>query len=257
MFGAFDDDKQVDKQTIQDEKPVFTKSRSKVAPIDISEPSTSRPTTSDQNSSEQKASVKQKIFNSQYMATHPFLRIFVKGDPKMLRTERLTIFLCVIMISIFATGMFYNTDEEDEDDKSIWDIMSDYGWAEFWVVIYTSLITIPVPLTLHCFYVRKPIDPNEIPWVQEQRMLRKRIIGHILVFITIGWSTWSVLAFSLEFGRTSTINWMLSFLGAELFNILIKDNLITLAIVLIMFLLTKEQNAEQAGALRKLLRHFI
>ena len=85
----------------------------------------------------------------------------------MLRTERLTIFLCVIMVSIFATGMFYNTDEEDEDDKSIWDIVQDYGWADFWVVVYTSLITIPVPLILHCFYVRKPIDPNEIPWVQE------------------------------------------------------------------------------------------
>ena len=254
MFGAFEDDKKVEKQTKLDEKSIFTRTSSKVAPIDIPDP---EPSSGDPNSSEQKATVKQKFFKSQYMATHPFFRIFVKGDPKMLRTERLTIFLCVIMISIFATGMFYNTDEEDEDDKSIWDIMSDYGWAEFWVVIYTSLITIPVPLTLHCFYVRKPIDPNEIPWVQEQRMLRKRIIGHILVFITIGWSTWSVLAFSLEFGRTSTINWMLSFLGAELFNILIKDNLITLAIVLIMFLLTKEQNAEQAGALRKLLRHFI
>ena len=133
MFGAFEDDKQVGKQTMRDEKQIFTRPKSKVAPIDIPElstspldipePSTSRPTTGDQNSSDKKSSVKQKIFKSQYMATHPFFRIFVKGDPKMLRTERLTIFLCVIMISIFACGMFYNTDEEDEDDKSIWDIV--------------------------------------------------------------------------------------------------------------------------------------
>ena len=70
----------------------------------------------------------------------------------MARTERLIIFLVVVMISIFTTGMFYNTDEEEEEDKSLWDALTDYSWTDFWIVLYSSLITIPVPLVLRCFY---------------------------------------------------------------------------------------------------------
>ena len=123
------------------------------------------------------------------MTNHPFFRIFVVGDPKMLRTERLIIFLCVIMITIFATGMFYKPDEEEEEeeDKSVMDIVGDFEWADFWIVIYTGLITVPVPIVLRFFYIRSSLDPKEIPWVQEQKMLRRRICGHLIAFIIVGW----------------------------------------------------------------------
>ena len=193
------------------------------------------------------------------MASHPFFRIFVVGDPKMARTERLIIFLCVVMISIFTTGMFYNTDEEEEEDQSLWDALTDYGWADFWIVIYSSLITIPVPLVLRCFYYRSEIDPREIPWVQEQKMLRRRMVGHLIAFIAVAWCCWSVLAFSLEFGHNNTINWMLAFAGTEMFDLAIKDNLITLTIVIIIFCMIneKEKSLEQAGTFKKVIGHFI
>ena len=85
----------------------------------------------------------------------------------MKRTERLIIFLCVVMISIFATGMFYNTGEEEEDnDVKIEDTIENFGWSDFWIIIYTSLITIPVPLGLRFFYYRSDIDTKKMSWLR-------------------------------------------------------------------------------------------
>ena len=90
-------------------------------------------------------------------------------------------------------------------------------------------------------------------------MLRKRIIGHLLAFCVVGWCCWSVLAFSLEFGHNNTINWMLAFAGTEMFDLAIKDNLITLTLVIVIFCMIneKEKSLEQAGTLKRVIGHFI
>ena len=159
MFGAFEEESGVPEKLKVMTNSVATpvaKTNSTRLKEDSELPDTSREQTPPEENQEDKPE-----FKKTFMASHPFFRIFVVGDPKMARTERLIIFLCVVMISILTTGMFFNTDEEeDEDDKSLLDTLTDYGWSDFWIAIYSSLITIPVPFILRFFYYRSEYDPN-------------------------------------------------------------------------------------------------
>ena len=71
------------------------------------------------------------------------------------------------MLSIFVTGLFYDNDkeeentEEEESDKSVWETMSDFSIRDFWIVVYSILITLPAPLVLRWFFRRKEIDPSK------------------------------------------------------------------------------------------------
>ena len=177
----------------------------------------------------------------------------------MLRTERLIIYLCIVMMTIFTTGMFYSTDEEDSnaDDMSVMETISSLELADFMVAIYSSLITIPIPYLLNSLYNRPDSDTTRT----SGRCTRsKTIIAHILAAITVGWCCWSVLAFSLEFGNQNTVKWMLAFAGSEILNVGIKENLITLIVALVLIKLSKpdekEKSFERASTIRKITRMF-
>ena len=58
----------------------------------------------------------------------------------------------------------------------------------------------------------------------------KRVIGFALTGMVVAWSSWSCISFSLAFGYDTTTLRMISFCGAEIFDLLIKDNATSLLI---------------------------
>jgi hypothetical protein len=74
------------------------------------------------------------------------------------RIERWTIFMLVILIQLFVTGLFYDDGEgskdEDEEEKSAADTILAFGWKDFWIIFYSCMITIPIPLLLKTLFTR-------------------------------------------------------------------------------------------------------
>ena len=67
------------------------------------------------------------------------------------------------MLSMFATGLFYENDtEEDADDeeseKSFVEALESFSIRDFWIVVYSLLITFTIPIILKYFFRRKEID---------------------------------------------------------------------------------------------------
>lgn len=113
------------------------------------------------------------------------------------------------MTSIFVSGLFYNTDadpeeEEKESDKTLQESIMNFGWSDFWIVVYSASITVPIPFVLRYFFRRKTIDVKQDTFMQMRKMKIKRIIGYIIVFCVTAWSSWSCIAFSLDFGYNTT-----------------------------------------------------
>jgi len=79
------------------------------------------------------------------------------------RSEKLTIMLVIIMLKLFAIGLFYDKDrdpevEETEADRTFEESLEDFGWQDFWIMIYSILIVIPVPIILKKFFDRKKLE---------------------------------------------------------------------------------------------------
>ena len=69
------------------------------------------------------------------------------------------------MLELFSIGLFYDNDrnpdeEETEDDKTVEQSFDAFGWKDFWIMIYTLLIIIPVPIILKKLFTRKDLDPK-------------------------------------------------------------------------------------------------
>ena len=58
-----------------------------------------------------------KSLKRQFSKIHPLIGIFTSVDKSILRTERWTIFLAIVMVSLYVTGLFYNTDYDEEEEK--------------------------------------------------------------------------------------------------------------------------------------------
>ena len=90
------------------------------------------------------------------------------------------------MTSIFVTGLFYNADyDEDEEkkdsDQSIEETLTSFSWQDFWIILYSTLITVPIPFILKFLFRRKKPDTNKNVMRQLRCMKIKRFIGYILV----------------------------------------------------------------------------
>jgi len=124
-----------------------------------------------------------------------------------LRSELWAIFLCIVMVSIFVTGLFYqddSTEDEDESEKTFTETLEAFGWDDFFIIFYSVSITLPIPFILRWFFMRKKLDRTKN--VEKQVRVRriKRTIGYILVFLIVAWCAWSCVAFSLAFGYNAT-----------------------------------------------------
>ena len=144
----------------------------------------------------------------------------------------------MIILTIFTTGLFYNeeTVEEEEEDveKSAEESWKDMRIRDLYIILYSTLITIPVPLLIKFLFRRKKIDPTKNYSKQMRTRKIKRIIAYILTFCITVWCAWSVIAFSLDFGYNKTQRWMFSFVIAWIFDTAVKDNVITIGMAAIL-----------------------
>ena len=96
---------------------------------------------------------------------HPILGVFKPIGNRILRSERWTVFLAVLMLTIFVTGLFYEdeekSDEKDESEKTFWESLADFRWRDFWICVYSMLITIPIPYLLKWFFARSELNTDE------------------------------------------------------------------------------------------------
>ena len=105
-------------------------------------------------------------FKSVFMEKHQLMgMIFVKHAPTT-RAEKLNMILVLLMLKLFATGLFYDADrnleeEGDEEDKTLEESLKAFGWEDFWIMIYTMVIVIPVPLVLNLLFTRKEIAEED------------------------------------------------------------------------------------------------
>ena len=58
-----------------------------------------------------------KSLKRQFIKIHPLIGIFSSVDKSILRTERWTIFLAVVFVSLYVTGLFYNADYDEDEEK--------------------------------------------------------------------------------------------------------------------------------------------
>ena len=75
--------------------------------------------------------------------------------------------------------------EEVETDKTGEESIEEFGWKDFWIMIYSMLIVIPVPIILKAFLARKKLKSDDtIADVHKakKKMLTKRIIGYTICF---------------------------------------------------------------------------
>ena len=187
-----------------------------------------------------------KSLKRQFIKIHPLIGIFFSVDKSILRTERWTIFLAVVMISLYVTGLFYNGDfdedeEKKESEKSFEESFMSFSWNDFWVIVYTTVITVPQPFVLRYFFRRRKPDTTKNVMKQVRLMKIKRIIGYVLVTCIVVWSLWSCIAFSLAFGYNTTQRWMLSFTFTEFFDLIFKDNIVTLTLALIFVCISRRR----------------
>ena len=193
------------------------------------------------NQEQQNASAKDRVLV--ILERHKLFGVFVRrSGQKIMRSEQWTVFLCIVMLSIFVTGLFYNkdeteetteTEEEEEKENSLEDSMSDFSIQDFWIIVYSVCITLPVPFILRWFFRRKDIDKSKSLLKQLRDQKIKRICGYLIVFAVVTWCSWSIIAFSLDFGFNTTQKWMISFSIAEISDISIKDPIVALLIILI------------------------
>ena len=113
----------------------------------------------------------------------------------MLRSEKLTVLLVIIMTSLFVTGLFHdrgNDDTETEEaDKSFDEAIQSFSWADFWIIVYSMSITIPIPIILRSLFRRKKINPDKDVSSQIRKQKLKRLAGFTLSASIVLWSSWS------------------------------------------------------------------
>ena len=159
--------------------------------------------------------------------------MFAKDGP-LTRSEKLTIILVVVLLKLFAIGLFYDTDrdpdeEETESEKTGEEILEEFGWEDFWIMIYSMLIVVPVPIILKFFFSRQKFegeDALEKIAKDKKKMLIKRIIGYFICFAVCVWCTWSIIMFSIEFGQNTSKIWLLNFGITTVGDVLVKEVLI-------------------------------
>ena len=138
------------------------------------------------------------------------------------------------MTELFAIGLFYDSDrdpdkEETEDDKTVEQTVEGFGWRDFWILIYTLVIIIPIPIILKNLFTRTELDPEAE--IEETRKVKKcnsikRVIGYIISFCACAWCTWSIIMFSIEFGHNTSQIWLINFAITTTSDVLFKDVLI-------------------------------
>ena len=157
------------------------------------------------------------------------------------RAEKLTIILTILMIKLFAIGLFYDKDrdpdeEEQEKDKSVEEIIDGFGYRDFWIMLYTMCIVMPVPFILKAFFQRHELDPDhELEEIEKRKkkMKIRRIIGYIICFIICAWCIWSIVAFSISFGYNTSMMWLVNFGITFVGDVVGKDVLIACLSVLL------------------------
>ena len=110
-----------------------------------------------------------------------------------------------------------------------------FGWRDFWILIYTLAIIIPIPIILKNLFTRTVLDPEAE--VEETRKVKKcnkikRVIGYIISFSVCAWCTWSIIMFSVEFGHNTSQIWLITFAITTASDVVCKDVLVAVFTVL-------------------------
>ena len=108
----------------------------------------------------------------------------------------------IIMLTIFSTGLFYGeeAEEEEEEEKSATESWQEMRLRDLLIIMYSTLITIPIPLIMKFLFRRKPLDPEKDYNSQMRCRKIKRTIAFIITVCLTVWIMWSVFAFSIDFG---------------------------------------------------------
>jgi len=126
----------------------------------------------------------------------------------MLRSEKLTVLLVIIMTGIFVTGLFYDRSQDgaetEEEDKTFYETIQSFSWADFWIIVFSMSITIPIPIILRNLFRRKKINLDKDVKSQIRRQRLKKFAGFTLSACIVLWSAWSCISFSLSFGYNTT-----------------------------------------------------
>ena len=113
----------------------------------------------------------------------------------------------MLILTIFCTGLFYdeeNVEEEEDVEKSATESWRDIRIRDLYIILYSTIVTIPAPLTIKFLFRRKKIDPAKSYSKQMRSIKIQRVIAYILTFCLAVWCTWSCIAFSLDFGYNKT-----------------------------------------------------
>jgi hypothetical protein len=75
-------------------------------------------------------------------------------------------FLCITVSDLFISGLFYDTErneesEEQESEESLKSSFESYTWSDFWIMVYTILFTVPVPIILAILFKRRKFEIDE------------------------------------------------------------------------------------------------
>ena len=119
------------------------------------------------------------------------------------RVARLTVFFSGIVGSFWVCGVFFDLEQYVEDNEmSIWESFTNFGWKEFFIIVYSFLLTEPVKILIELLL------ENDNIYIELTQDEKKRAIRNLKVFI----------------GYTIAVIWLIwCYIGIVLVSIVLED----------------------------------
>ncbi|CAG9326220.1 unnamed protein product [Blepharisma stoltei] len=143
---------------------------------------------------------------------HDFISIFLP-DSQFSHSVRVTAYTVSLLGNMFFIGLFYQDGEQKDDDSdsmNFSEAINNYSFRDFWVMVYSTGIMIPIAIILRIL-AKRNIKEYKDP--KKQNKIKKREKWKKFGFFMLSWSLmgyfcWSIILFSIQFQLSLTYKWI-------------------------------------------------
>eukprot|EP00742_Colponemidia_sp_Colp-10_P003292 GILJ01003503.1.p1 GENE.GILJ01003503.1~~GILJ01003503.1.p1 ORF type:complete len:2040 (+),score=227.83 GILJ01003503.1:289-6120(+) len=165
---------------------------------------------------------------------HLLLSVIFYTKKEFSRPARVTLYFCVVLSHLVAAALFYNADEDPcggdplcSDDVGFFDGVAEFGWADFWVSVYSILITIPINLALMYLFKSKRIMPGSSAAKRARIVksnLQRRRIAYTVSAMFASFCAFYLVMFTLSFNIRVSYRWITSWAVATVQDFAVWEN---------------------------------
>ena len=164
-----------------------------------------------------------------FIIKNELLSLILSIQVNFSRVARFVAFFSGVVGSFWVCGVFFNLETYEEDEQlSIWESFTQFGWKEFFIILYSFLLTEPVKLLIELLL------ENDNIYIKLTQDEKKQAIRNLKVFIgytiAVIWLIWCyigivLVSIVLEDRYNSSQAWVTSYLIGMMINVLILIHL--------------------------------